>query len=1049
MDDQIIRLVADPAAAVAGAAKANAAIAGVEATGKKSAASVGAAAEQVAAGVVTVTQKSQTSIERMLASLEKRSKFAGASGMERLVMQQEADLRRVGGDPAAIKRVEDAYRKLMVVQKDVEGQSLKLGDALSNPLGAARGALDSFLGGFGKAGLAIAGGAAAAIAAAGAWWSMADAQMAAAEGMVNLSDRTGISIDNLDKLQAMAKIANVNLESIVMASRTLAAALEDESATGSKAQKAMAALKVSMFDAAGGERELGEVTLEVIQKLSRVANQSERVALATKLMGKGAAELQPLIKNYEALDKTAQQLGFGTREGLIKAMAEADDKMDAVGLRWDILKGKLMTPISAVVDVITRINDSFAGNTPEDQQRLAERNRSIQRREMADGGLMLSGGAAPGADWAGQWAGQTKGMDPLAADHRAQAFRNRLASNPEERIKALKEDLIDARKQAVGGVEGASDKYFGIAAEIKGIEKAIEKTKELQALREKALKYWREMRLLMSGGGLENSPLEVKLAKIDAVEGLGDRARYYAEQSKAARQFADETSQLQLETAERGLASEQLYIDRERDMKLAHLDGINARTVRDKLVVEQQKLGVMLEAGNREAALQVETIARRQEKEIAYLDWLAQIYPERQAEIEARRGAVIESYGQQAAETQAKWIGETAKLRETTEVQQQRIMADAWQRQFDSLKDGFKGLFAAALSGGKNWADGLKRAFLAIFLTPIEERLANWTAKLFMGGKSGAGTVGGSGGILGSLGGLFGGGGGAGSIPIPGMTGITGAGASTSGIAGSGAMGAGAMGGLGIGALGAGALGILGGYKAGQSDNKFLKYSAPGIWAFSGAIAASALMVMFPALVPFAPFVVGAGAVIGGIIGLVGALKKTSSQKMIEKVRSTYGITIDKSFAATLVDQAKQLFGGNIDAAIRAPQLRDAIMEYAMATDQRGKATQYDNRTFAGEIRQTGGSLYQAGSSVSGQAYGYQSSLTPVAGLRTYTESTATSVTLQLDGPTTERVLQGQAIQAMAANPATVQAAANRATSASAGRTTASINLTDPMGATI
>ena len=71
-----------------------------------------------------------------------------------------------------------------------------------------------------------------------------------------------------------------------------------------------------------------------------------------------------------------------------------------------------------------------------------------------------------------------------------------------------------------------------------------------------------------------------------------------------------------------------------------------------------------------------------------------------------------------------------------------------------------------------------------------------------------------------------------------------------------------------------------------------------------------------------------------------------------------------------IVDIAKSAFGGNLDLAIRSPQIRDLIQLYAMSTGQ--KPTGMPGAVTPLSLVETGGGLYQTSQYQNGQ---------PLAGL--------------------------------------------------------------------
>ncbi len=120
--------------------------------------------------------------------------------------------------------------------------------------------------------------------------------------------------------------------------------------------------------------------------------------------------------------------------------------------------------------------------------------------------------------------------------------------------------------------------------------------------------------------------------------------------------------------------------------------------------------------------------------------------------------------------------------------------------------------------------------------------------------------------------------------------------------------------------------------------------------------------------------------------------------------------------------------------AIRSPQIRDLIELYAMATGQSTAGLPATVRPVS--LVQQGGSLYQQSGFSNGSPLPSLGGL-PTIGLDRISAGTpqnAGPIVIQLDGPATTALLQGEAVQAIADNPRVVQSATMTATRANAGR---------------
>jgi hypothetical protein len=175
------------------------------------------------------------------------------------------------------------------------------------------------------------------------------------------------------------------------------------------------------------------------------------------------------------------------------------------------------------------------------------------------------------------------------------------------------------------------------------------------------------------------------------------------------------------------------------------------------------------------------------------------------------------------------------------------------------------------------------------------------------------------------------------------------------------------------------------------------------------------------------------GAVAGFAAGMVRLFIKGAVEKARQKIKDLYGVDIpDKGVLQQIVDTAKQSYGGNLDMAIRTAQIRDLIQLYAMSTGQATKGMPATVHPL--DLVQKGGSLYQSPGYSNGASLPGMDGLPTLDSIGGGVASGAGPVVIQLDGPATTSLLQGQAVQAIASNPRIVQSAVMSASKSNAGR---------------
>jgi ABC-type transporter Mla MlaB component len=181
------------------------------------------------------------------------------------------------------------------------------------------------------------------------------------------------------------------------------------------------------------------------------------------------------------------------------------------------------------------------------------------------------------------------------------------------------------------------------------------------------------------------------------------------------------------------------------------------------------------------------------------------------------------------------------------------------------------------------------------------------------------------------------------------------------------------------------------------------------------------------------PFGALIGAGVGAIAGVVRLFVKGAVEKARQKIKDLYGVDIsDKAVLQQIVDVAKQSCGGNLDMAIRTQQVRDLIQLYAMSTGQQTKGMPATVHPL--DVVQTGGSLYQSPGYNNGAALPGLGGLPTLDSIGGGVASGAQPMVIQLDGPATTSLLQGQAVRAIASNPRVVQGAVMSASKSNAGR---------------
>ena len=205
-----------------------------------------------------------------------------------------------------------------------------------------------------------------------------------ADDMNTMSKVYSIGTKDLQKYSAAAELVDVDVETIAKSHTKLEKTMLSASKGTGASAEAFEKLGVDVTNADGSLRKGDDVWQETIKALGQMENETERDALAMQLMGKSAAELNPLIEDggetYKQLSETMSKYGldFIDQETLDQANAFNDslDTIKAVGMvafqqLGTQLAAYLAPALERVVDVVGRLAAWFSNLSPRTQAIIA------------------------------------------------------------------------------------------------------------------------------------------------------------------------------------------------------------------------------------------------------------------------------------------------------------------------------------------------------------------------------------------------------------------------------------------------------------------------------------------------------------------------------------------------------------------------------------------------------------------------------------------------------------------------------------------------------
>ena len=174
-----------------------------------------------------------------------------------------------------------------------------------------------------------------------------------ADDLLTLSQTTGLTTTELQKLQYAADFIDVDVQTMTGSMEKLIRTMDNARDGSKNAQQAFKDLGIRVTDSMGHLRDSNEVFYEAIDKLGKIKNETERDAAAMEIFGKSARDLNPLIsagsQKLKELGKEAEDLGVIMGESDVEAAGALNDALDRFSKVADGLKGQLALTVIPVL----------------------------------------------------------------------------------------------------------------------------------------------------------------------------------------------------------------------------------------------------------------------------------------------------------------------------------------------------------------------------------------------------------------------------------------------------------------------------------------------------------------------------------------------------------------------------------------------------------------------------------------------------------------------------------------------------------------------------
>jgi len=374
--------------------KANAALDGFE---KK--------AESSHGKVIRISDQTRTSVQRLIASLEKQAEAYGKSGVERLITQRDQLLQRYNREPQAIDAITRSYEKMIAMEEKAAREALavkaakeaeealrkqaesitsfgeRVSQFMENPLQGAKGALSSVLTALGPFGIAVATGAAVLGTIAVSAFEAAKSLGEYGTRVKDAELRTGLAAKEVGQFGFAARAVGQDISIVERLMRGLSQAADDNSQEGEKVRTTLRGMGIDLHTATGEMKPTSEILVEISEGLNKLPEGLQRDAAAMDLFKRVGVEAIPFMTELNENLRVAHEQGFGPTEEDIRRFSEYQREVTVLETKWDSLVRKFKEGLVVTVTWVGKGVDWFLNNIStagDDERQRREEEQAMQ-----------------------------------------------------------------------------------------------------------------------------------------------------------------------------------------------------------------------------------------------------------------------------------------------------------------------------------------------------------------------------------------------------------------------------------------------------------------------------------------------------------------------------------------------------------------------------------------------------------------------------------------------------------------------------------------------
>jgi hypothetical protein len=206
----------------------------------------------------------------------------------------------------------------------------------------------------------------AASAAAVGFARMIKGQIDAADGLAKLSQKIGVSVENLSTMRHVAELSGIDLQRFADGIKDLSRKLLEVENPTSRAAILFKSLGIEVRNAEGDIKSSFDIFLEIADVFADMEDGAQKSAAAMELLGESGLQMIPLLNQGSAairkMQKEAEQLGLQISTKTAKAAEQFNDSLTRISGQFSGVAaagaGELLPTLNAITDALTESQNS-------------------------------------------------------------------------------------------------------------------------------------------------------------------------------------------------------------------------------------------------------------------------------------------------------------------------------------------------------------------------------------------------------------------------------------------------------------------------------------------------------------------------------------------------------------------------------------------------------------------------------------------------------------------------------------------------------------------